>query len=117
MTSRTTAIAEARPNLWYLNAILIVWMTNVSLPLAPPVMMNGISNTDSDPEIARMNDRPTIGRMPGSDDVPELLPPVGAVDLGRLVAVSRRDRLDRAQEQHEVQAEVAPHRDARRARS
>ena len=49
MTSSTTAIAEARPTLLNLKAILTVWMTNVSLPLAPPVMMNGISKTDSEP--------------------------------------------------------------------
>ena len=49
MTSSTTAIAEARPTLWNLKAIWTVWMTKVSLPFAPPVMMNGISNTDSEP--------------------------------------------------------------------
>ena len=65
ISSSTTAIAEARPNLWNLNAMLTVWMTNVSLPFAPPVMMNGISKTDSEPEMARMNDSPTTGRMPG----------------------------------------------------
>ena len=74
-----------------LKAILTVWMTKVSVPLAPPVMTNGISKTDSEPEIARISDRPMIGRMPRQDDVPELVPPVGAVELGRLVELGGID--------------------------
>ena len=47
------------------NAIHTVRMTNVSVPLAPPVMTNGTSNTESEPEIARMSDRPMMGRIDG----------------------------------------------------
>jgi len=57
-------------------------MTNVSLSLAPPAM-NGISNTDSEPETARMNESPMTKRT--RDDGTELgLPssPAFFVELG-----------------------------------
>src|SRR5690606_13583985 len=66
MISRTTAIAEARPTFENVKAVLTVWMTNVSDPFAPPVMMNGISNTDSAPDTARITDSPMICRIPGA---------------------------------------------------
>ncbi|MNP39854.1 hypothetical protein D3C76_1334440 [compost metagenome] len=49
---RTTAIAEARPNLLYLNAVDTVWITNVLLPLEPPVIIYGISKALIAPLIA-----------------------------------------------------------------
>ena len=51
ISSSTTAAAEARPVLLNWKASLIVWITKVSVPVAPPVMMNGISKADSEPEI------------------------------------------------------------------
>ena len=72
-----------------LKAIQTVRMTNVSVPLAPPVMTNGTSKTDSEPEIARMKRQADDGPDRRQDDVPELVPPVGAVELGRLVDLAR----------------------------
>ncbi|MNV96020.1 hypothetical protein D3C71_1909750 [compost metagenome] len=51
---RTTAMAEARPNLLYLNAVVTVWITNVLLPLEPPVIIYGMSKALIAPLIARI---------------------------------------------------------------
>src|SRR5665648_537432 len=65
INSRITAMAEAWPTLWFSKAMSTVLITNVMVPLSPWVMMNGISNTAMLPEIARIKERPRIGRMPG----------------------------------------------------
>src|SRR5690606_30423941 len=65
-TSRTTADAEAKPTLSNWKASLTVWMTKVSVPLAPPVMMYGISNTAREPDTARMKLRLMTGLMLGA---------------------------------------------------
>ena len=44
----------------------MVWITNVSMPFAPPSMTYGISKADSDPAIARMKLRPMTGLIPGT---------------------------------------------------
>ncbi|CAM5502638.1 hypothetical protein SBADM41S_07008 [Streptomyces badius] len=48
------------------NASFTVWMTNVDVPVAPPVMMYGISKTASEPETARMMLRLRMGLMLGA---------------------------------------------------
>ncbi|MEV4177526.1 hypothetical protein [Nonomuraea sp. NPDC049709] len=45
---------------------MTVWITKVSLAPAPPVMMYGISETDRQPEIARIAVSPMIGRGLGA---------------------------------------------------
>jgi len=52
MINNTTAMADASPTWRKIKARWTVWMTNVVLPLVPPVMMKGISKTAREPEIA-----------------------------------------------------------------
>lgn len=66
ISSRTTAAADARPVLLNWKASLTVWITKVSVPVAPPVMMYGISKTDREPEIERITLRLRTGRIPGA---------------------------------------------------
>ena len=86
MTSSTTAAAEARPTLLNSNACLI----GLDDERLAAVGAAGHDERDLEDgqrpgdrqDDAQADDRP----MPGSDDVAELLPAVGAVDLRRLVS-------------------------------
>ena len=91
MTSSTTAIAEARPTLWNLKAI----SDGLDDERLAAVGAAGHDERDledrqrpGDREDERQaDDRPDAGQ----DDVAELVPPVRAVELGRLVELAGID--------------------------
>ena len=66
MISSTIPIAEARPTFFSENAVLIVLITNVVVPIIPFVVIYGISNTEIAPFTARISCNEIIGFMLGN---------------------------------------------------
>ena len=62
---RTIAIADASPIFWYWKPVSIVLITKVDVPILPPVIIYGISNTDAAPLMARISCNAMIVLIPG----------------------------------------------------
>ena len=65
INSRTIAIADASPIFWYWKPVSIVLITKVDVPILPPVIIYGISNTEAAPFMARISCNAMIVLIPG----------------------------------------------------
>ena len=107
MISSTIPIAEARPTFFSENAVLIVLITNVVVPIMPFVVIYGISNTEIAPFTARISCNEMIGFMLGNT-IYEILPWVSTVKVSRLIKI-RADRLDSTDIHDDIKAYVFPY--------